>query len=102
MTYVVCEPCVNCKYGDCAETCPVECFYEGDDQLYINPEECIDCDACVSVCPVDAIFPEDEVPSQWQDFIDKNANFEYSEERRRDSKEGVTHGSDWDASTAEQ
>ena len=102
MAYVVCKPCVNCKYGDCAEACPVESFFEGDDQLFINPEECIDCDACVSVCPVDAIFPEDEVPAEWQDYIEKNANFEFSEERRRDTKDRVTHGLDWDASIAGQ
>jgi len=101
MTYVVTEACVNCKYGDCAEVCPVECFYEGEDMLYINPDECIDCDACAPVCPVDAIFPEDEVTDDQKEYIEKNANFEFDEEKRRNSKEDVTHGSDWDASKAE-
>ncbi|MGI6455169.1 MAG: indolepyruvate ferredoxin oxidoreductase subunit alpha [bacterium] len=100
MTYVVCEPCVDCKYGDCAEVCPVECFYEGDDMLYINPDECIDCDACQPVCPVTAIFPEDEVPREWSDFIEKNANFDFTEETRRNSKESVTHGPKWDPTVA--
>lgn len=100
MTYIVCEPCVKCKYGDCAEVCPVECFYEDEDTLYINPDECIDCDACAPVCPVSAIFPEDEVPSEWSDYIDKNKNHEYTEEQRRNSKDQVTHGPNWDAATA--
>lgn len=100
MAYVVCEACVNCKYGDCAEVCPVECFYEGDDMLYINPDECIDCDACAPVCPVNAIFPEDEVPADQQDYIAKNAGFAFSEETRRNSKDDVTHGPNWDAKLA--
>ena len=74
MTYVVQEPCVDCKYGDCAEVCPVECFYQGDDMLYINPDECIDCDACVPVCPVEAIVPDSESTQEW---IDKNAGFDF-------------------------
>ncbi|MBD3267085.1 ferredoxin [bacterium] len=100
MTYIVCEPCVNCKYGDCAEVCPVECFYEGDDMLYINPDECIDCDACAPVCPVDAIYPEDEVPSKWEEYIEKNTSFNFAEELRRNSKDEVTHGPDWNPEVA--
>lgn len=100
MTYIVCEPCVKCKYGDCAEVCPVECFYEGEDSLYINPDECIDCDACAPVCPVSAIFPEDEVPGEWSDYIEQNKNFEFAEDLRRNSKDQVTHGPSWDAATA--
>ena len=100
MTYIVCEPCVKCKYGDCAEVCPVECFYEGEDSLYINPDECIDCDACAPVCPVSAIFPEDEVPGEWSEFIDQNKNFEFAEDLRRNSKDQVVHGPNWDAATA--
>jgi ferredoxin len=68
MTYVVCEPCVDCKFTDCVEVCPVDCFYEGDKMLYISPDECIDCGACVPECPVEAIFSEDEVPPQWESF----------------------------------
>ena len=62
MTHVVVEPCSGCKYTDCVVVCPVECFYEGDQMLYIHPEECIDCEACVPECPVEAIFHEDNVP----------------------------------------
>lgn len=58
MTYVVVEACIKCKYGDCVEVCPVDCFYEGADMLVINPEECIDCGVCVAECPIDAIKPD--------------------------------------------
>ena len=73
MAHTVAEPCVNVKDHACVEQCPVECFYEGVDQLYIHPDECIDCGACVAVCPVAAIFANDDVPEQWKSYIDKNA-----------------------------
>lgn len=73
MTYVVAEPCVNCRYTDCALVCPVEAFHLDDDMLVINPETCIDCDACVPECPVEAIFPEDKVPENWTHFTPMNA-----------------------------
>lgn len=75
MTYIVCEPCIGTKDRACVEVCPVECFYEGTDQLYIHPEECIDCAACEPVCPVTAIFPEDSVPEQWKSYTPKNYKF---------------------------
>ena len=68
MTHVVAEPCFGCKYTDCVVVCPVECFYEGEQMLYIHPEECIDCEACVPECPVEAIFHEDNLPEEWKDF----------------------------------
>ena len=95
MTFVVKAECVKCKYADCVEVCPVECFYEGEDMLYVNPDECIDCDACAPACPVGAVVPEDETEQHW---IDKNANFDYTEEKRRSSKDQVTHGPNWDRS----
>ena len=73
MAYVVCEPCHDCKYTDCVVVCPCDCFYQDEEQLYIDPEECIDCDACVSECPVEAIFHETNVPVQWAQFIQLNA-----------------------------
>jgi len=73
MSHVVCEPCYGCKYTDCVVVCPVECFREGEKMLYIHPGECIDCGACVTVCPVDAIYPEEEVPPQWRSYIALNA-----------------------------
>ena len=73
MTHVVAKPCFACKYTDCVVVCPVECFYEGEQMLYIHPDECIDCEACVPECPVDAIFHEDNVPDEWKDFTQLNA-----------------------------
>jgi len=73
MTHVVCQPCFGCKYTDCVVVCPVECFYEGEQMLYIHPEECIDCEACVPECPVEAIFLEENVPEGQEDFVGLNA-----------------------------
>lgn len=61
MTYVVTESCINCKYTDCVNVCPVDCFYEGSNFLVINPDECIDCAVCVSECPVEAIVPDTDI-----------------------------------------
>jgi ferredoxin len=72
MAFVVTEPCVGCKYTDCVVVCPCDCFREGDRMLYIAPDECIDCEACVPECPVDAIFHEDNVPEAWTSFIALN------------------------------
>lgn len=60
MTYVVTEACIKCKYTDCVEVCPVDCFYEGENMLVINPDECIDCGVCEPECPIEAIKPEAE------------------------------------------
>jgi ferredoxin len=73
MAYVVTEPCFNCKYTDCLVVCPKECFYEGDSMLFIHPEECIDCDACMPECPVEAIYPAASVPEKWTEYIALNA-----------------------------
>ncbi len=73
MTHVVCQACFACKYTDCVVVCPVECFYEGDQMVYIHPEECIDCEACVPECPVEAIFEESNVPEGQEGFIELNA-----------------------------
>ena len=73
MAYVVAEPCIKCKYTDCVEVCPVNCFYEGPNFLVIHPDECIDCGACEPVCPTKAIFPESDLPEKWKDFTPLNA-----------------------------
>lgn len=73
MTHVVAEPCVNCKYTDCVEVCPVECFYEAPTMLYIHPGECIDCGACIPECPVEAIFTQDDLPEKWASYTELNA-----------------------------
>jgi len=75
MAYVICEPCINVKDKACVDVCPVECIYEGETMLYIHPDECIDCGACEPECPVEAIFEEGDVPEQWREYIQINAQF---------------------------
>ena len=74
MTYIISKSCVGLKDGSCVDVCPVDCIYttDNDDQFYINPEECIDCAACEPECPVEAIFADDEVPEEWNEYIKKN------------------------------
>jgi NAD-dependent dihydropyrimidine dehydrogenase PreA subunit len=75
VTYVITLPCVDLKDKSCIEECPVDCIYEGDRMLYIQPDECVDCGACEPVCPVEAIYYEDDVPSEWKDYTAANAEF---------------------------
>jgi ferredoxin len=73
VAHVVTEPCVGCKYTDCVVVCPCECFYADDRQLYIDPEDCIDCGACIPECPVEAIFLDADVPAHWGGYSQRNA-----------------------------
>jgi len=73
MTYVVTDNCIRCKYTDCVEVCPVDCFHEGPNFLVIDPEECIDCTLCEPECPAEAIFAEDDVPANMEHFTALNA-----------------------------
>ncbi len=73
MTYVVTDNCIRCKYTDCVEVCPVDCFHEGPNFLVIDPEECIDCDVCVEECPAEAIFSESDLPDGQEQFTEINA-----------------------------
>ncbi len=73
MPFIVTESCIKCKYTDCVEVCPVDCFHEGPNMLVIDPDECIDCTLCEPECPVDAIMSEDDVPDNQQEFIQLNA-----------------------------
>ena len=83
MTYVIAEPCVNTKDTACVDVCPVDCIhprkdeadFEAATQLYIHPDECIDCGACEPACPVQAIFPADLVPDQWKHYTEINADW---------------------------
>jgi len=83
MAYVIAEPCIGTKDNSCVEVCPVDCIHPTPDEpnydevemLYIDPEECIDCDACVEACPVDACFAEDQLPEEWQKYIQVNAEY---------------------------
>jgi len=73
MAYVVTESCIKCKYTDCVEVCPVDCFYEGPEFLVIHPDECIDCGLCEPECPIEAIYADDELPEDQIEFIEINA-----------------------------
>lgn len=73
MAYVVTENCIKCKYTDCVDVCPVDCFHEGPNFLVIDPEECIDCTLCVAECPASAIFSDEDVPTEQSHFIELNA-----------------------------
>ena len=73
MPHVVCEPCYGCKYTECAPVCPVEAFREAEKMLYIDPGTCIDCEACVPMCPVGAIYSDQSGPEKWRRFIQENA-----------------------------
>lgn len=81
MPHVICEPCVGAKHRDCIAVCPVECIHptleedKGEVMLFIHPDECIDCGACVPACPVVAIFIEQDVPAQWRGYIEKNRDY---------------------------
>lgn len=75
MTYVIAQPCVDVKDRSCVDECPVDCIYEGGRTLYIQPDECVDCGACEPVCPVEAIYYEDDLPKQYEPYLDDNATF---------------------------
>ena len=73
MPFVVVENCIKCKYTDCVDVCPVDCFHEGANFLAIDPDVCIDCGLCVPECPTQAIFPEEDLPEKWAEFVEINA-----------------------------
>ncbi|HSU09414.1 ferredoxin [Pseudonocardia charpentierae] len=75
MTYVIAEPCVDLLDKACIEECPVDCIYEGARMLYIHPDECVDCGACEPVCPVEAIYYEDDVKDEWAAYTKANVDF---------------------------
>ena len=87
MTYVVTESCIKCKYTDCVEVCPVDCFYEGPEFLVIHPDECIDCGLCEPECPIEAIYADDELPANQIEFIEINARLADVYENITEAKE---------------
>jgi len=94
MTYVVTENCIKCKYLDCVEVCPVDCFYEGDNMLVIHPDECIDCGVCEPECPAEAIKPDTEPGlEQW---LQINAEFSKTWPNITVKKEPPADGKEWD------
>ncbi|GMV56277.1 MAG: 4Fe-4S ferredoxin [Betaproteobacteria bacterium] len=95
MTYVVTDSCIKCKYTDCVDVCPVDCFHEGANFLVIDPDECIDCTLCVPECPVEAIFAEDDVPTAQQSFIALNAELAKLWPVIIERKEPLPDADDW-------
>lgn len=95
MTYVVAENCICCKYTDCVEVCPVDCFREGENFLVIDPEECIDCSLCVAECPANAIYAADDVPADQQRFIALNAELAKLWKPIIEKKEAPADADDW-------
>jgi ferredoxin len=95
MTYVVTESCIKCKYTDCVDVCPVDCFREGPNFLVIDPDECIDCAVCVPECPVNAIYAEDDVPSDQQHFISLNTELARSWKSITKSKGSLPEAEEW-------
>ncbi len=97
MTYVVGENCIKCKHTDCVTVCPVDCFYEGPNFLVINPDECIDCDACVAECPIGAIYSEDDLPEDQQQFLEINAELseKWADHQLTDQKPPMPEAEKW-------
>lgn len=95
MTHIVAEPCVKCKYTDCVDVCPVDCFREGENTLVIDPDECIDCGACVPECPTEAIFAEEDLPEKWEDYIEYNTKMAGEWPEITDQKDPLEDADEW-------
>ena len=95
MTFVVGENCINCKHTDCVEVCPVDCFYEGPNFLVIHPDECIDCALCEPECPVDAIFADDELPEDQEQFLDIAIELAESWPNISEKKDPLPNADEW-------
>ena len=96
MTFVVVDNCIRCKYTDCVEVCPVDCFYEGPNFLVINPDECIDCALCEPECPADAILSEDELSDDQKLFIEINDELSRVWPNITQSKDPLADADKWD------
>jgi ferredoxin len=95
MTFVVTESCIRCKYTDCVEVCPVDCFHEGPNMLVIDPDECIDCALCEPECPVEAIVSEDELSAAQQEFLALNAKLAHHWPVLASRKEPLEQADNW-------
>jgi ferredoxin len=95
MTFIVTESCIKCKYTDCVEVCPVDCFHEGPNFLVIDPEECIDCTLCEPECPVEAIVSEDDIPPGQEHFLDLNAELSAQWPVITQQKDAPEDADDW-------
>ena len=97
MPFIVTEACIKCKYTDCVEVCPVDCFHEGPNMLVIDPDECIDCTLCEPECPVEAIMSEDDVPDNLKDFIKLNAELSKKWPIINEMKDAMADAEQWKA-----
>ncbi len=95
MTFVVTEQCIRCKYTDCVEVCPVDCFHEGPNFLVIDPEVCIDCALCVPECPVEAIFEERDLPEEMKEYVEINARLALEWPEISDKKDPLPESDAW-------
>ena len=96
MAYVVTENCIKCKYTDCVEVCPVDCFHEGPNFLVIDPEECIDCTLCVPECPINAIYAEDDLPAELTQYIELNAELAAEWPVITEKKDAPADAAEWE------
>jgi ferredoxin len=96
MAFVVTDNCIKCKYTDCVEVCPVDCFYEGPNFITINPDECIDCALCEPECPTKAIFSEDDVPANQHHYIEINARLSKQLPNLNHRKQPLPDADKWD------
>lgn len=95
MTFVVTEQCIKCKFTDCVDVCPVDCFHEGPNFVVINPDGCIDCALCIPECPVDAIYDENDLPSEFQEYIQINADLSQDWPEITSTKDPLEEAHDW-------
>jgi len=96
MTYIVTENCIKCKYMDCIEVCPVDCFYEGENMLVIHPDECIDCGVCEPECPAEAIIADTDVTEEQTPFLELNAELAYIWPVITEKGEPPADAAEWD------
>ena len=96
MTFVVTEQCIKCKYTDCVEVCPVDCFHEGPNMLVIDPDECIDCTLCEPECPVEAILSEDDLTEDQRHFLELNEELSRTWPVLTEKKDGPADAADWE------
>jgi len=96
MAFIVTDNCIRCKYTDCVEVCPVDCFYEGPNFLAINPDECIDCALCELECPANAIFSEDELPEDQEVFVELNRDLSLIWPNITEKKDALADAAQWD------
>ena len=95
MTHVVTESCIKCKYTDCVDVCPVDCFKEGPNMLVIDPDECIDCAVCIPESPVNAIYADVDLPADQRHFVELNAELSGSFETITDKKDPLPDAEEW-------